>query len=108
MSILAVQEMASKAKKTKKTNGYKMPAPIPTGFIVKNNQKKSWKVGISIGKGGFGEIYCCCKYILQISACVNSLAFICDRLTIIVLSIWLEYRIKCLFCVSVSEMYSFA
>lgn len=80
--FIAVQEMASKAKKTKKTNGYKMPAPIPSGFIVKNNQKKSWKVGISIGKGGFGEIYCCCKYILQISACVNSLAFICD---------WLNY-----------------
>lgn len=75
--FIVVQEMASKAKKTKKTNGYKMPAPIPTGFVVKNNQKKSWKVGISIGKGGFGEIYCCCKYILQISACVNSLTFTC-------------------------------
>lgn len=77
--FIAVQEMASKAKKPKKANGYKMPAPIPTGFVVKNNQKKSWKVGISIGKGGFGEIYCCCKYILQISACVNnySLTFTC-------------------------------
>uniref|UniRef100_A0A1B6ELH4 non-specific serine/threonine protein kinase n=1 Tax=Cuerna arida TaxID=1464854 RepID=A0A1B6ELH4_9HEMI len=51
--------MASKAKKPRKVNGYKMPAPIPAGYIVKNSQKKSWEVGSSIGKGGFGEIYCC-------------------------------------------------
>lgn len=74
--FVAFEEMASKGKKPKKTNGYKMPAPIPTGFTVKNNQKKSWRIGISIGKGGFGEIYCCCKYILQISACSKYLAFL--------------------------------
>jgi len=52
--------MASKAKKPRKANGYKMPAPIPLGFIVKNNvQKKAWEIGPSIGKGGFGEIYSC-------------------------------------------------
>lgn len=54
--------MASKAKKPRKINGYKMPEPIPTGYVVKNNQKKAWTVGNSIGKGGFGEIYCCSKY----------------------------------------------
>ncbi|XP_054284782.1 nucleosomal histone kinase 1-like [Macrosteles quadrilineatus] len=53
--------MASKAKKPRKANGYKMPPPIPTGFSVKNSREKnkSWKLGTSIGKGGFGEIYCC-------------------------------------------------
>lgn len=53
--------MASKAKKPRKMNGYKMASPIPAGFIVKTLQKESWQVGTSIGKGGFGEIYSCCK-----------------------------------------------
>uniref|UniRef100_A0A1B6DXX2 non-specific serine/threonine protein kinase n=1 Tax=Clastoptera arizonana TaxID=38151 RepID=A0A1B6DXX2_9HEMI len=43
----------------KKVNGYKMPEPIPQGFVIKDGpRKKEWKIGNSIGKGGFGEIYC--------------------------------------------------
>lgn len=43
----------------KKVKGYKMPEPIPQGFVVKDApRKKEWQIGTSIGKGGFGEIYC--------------------------------------------------
>jgi hypothetical protein len=55
--------MASKPKKPRKANGYKMPPPIPKGHIVKNSNEKNkaWEIVDSIGKGGFGEIYSCCK-----------------------------------------------
>lgn len=58
--------MASKgkmpAKKVpKKKNGYQMPKPLKPGDILTDNQKNQWKVGVSIGVGGFGEIYSACK-----------------------------------------------
>ncbi len=34
-----------------------MPAPIPIGEILDDFNKKQWKIGGSVGKGGFGEIY---------------------------------------------------
>ena len=36
---------------------YKMPEPMPLGEILTDTMKKKWKLGRSIGKGGFGEIY---------------------------------------------------
>lgn len=45
------------AKAGGKRNGYKMPAPIANGEIIEDLNKKQWKIGPSIGKGGFGEIY---------------------------------------------------
>lgn len=58
--------MASKGKDQpkkapKKKNGYQMPKPLKTGDILNDNQKGQWKIGVSIGIGGFGEIYSACK-----------------------------------------------
>lgn len=57
--------MASKGKgavkkATKKKNGYEMPKAAKPGTILVDNQKKEWKIGKSIGIGGFGEIYSAC------------------------------------------------
>lgn len=52
--------MPPKASKRKAANGYRLPDPIPAGEIVTGlTKKKSWRVGKSIGVGGFGEIYLC-------------------------------------------------
>ncbi|CAB3230402.1 unnamed protein product [Arctia plantaginis] len=56
--------MAGRAKKAapkKKGAGYKMPDPIPLGEVIKDTLfKKEWRIGPSIGVGGFGEIYSAC------------------------------------------------
>lgn len=55
---------ASKAAKkpaAKRKNGYQMPEKIPLGEQLTDLSKQIWKVGPSIGAGGFGEIYCACK-----------------------------------------------
>ncbi|XP_063536948.1 serine/threonine-protein kinase VRK1-like [Cydia strobilella] len=60
--------MTGRAKKAvaapkKKANGYKMPAPITTGEIIHDTtMKKKWRIGPSIGVGGFGEIYSACDH----------------------------------------------
>lgn len=59
--------MSGRAKKTaapkKKANGYKMPAPIPVGEVINDPiSKKKWRIGPSIGVGGFGEIYSACEH----------------------------------------------
>lgn len=47
----------------KKANGYKMPAPIPVGEVITDViEKKKWRIGPSIGVGGFGEIYSACEH----------------------------------------------
>ncbi|KAL1494925.1 hypothetical protein ABEB36_010434 [Hypothenemus hampei] len=38
-------------------NGYKLAEPLEQGTILKDLSKQCWKLGPSIGKGGFGEIY---------------------------------------------------
>jgi len=38
-------------------NGYILPDPLPAGLIVTDLRKGRWKIGKSIGLGGFGEIY---------------------------------------------------
>ena len=35
----------------------KMAPPLPGGTILRGFTKKEWRLGKSIGKGGFGEIY---------------------------------------------------
>lgn len=49
------------AAKKKGANGYARPADIPLGTVVTDMSKKSWKIGPSIGTGGFGEIYSACS-----------------------------------------------
>ena len=50
-------KMPPKASKRKAANGYKLPDPIPGGTIITGTTKKQWRLGKSIGLGGFGEIY---------------------------------------------------
>lgn len=38
-------------------NGYKLPQPLPSGEILVDMVKRKWRLGKSIGVGGFGEIY---------------------------------------------------
>lgn len=44
----------------KAANGYQMPEPVPPGTVLTDMAKRQWKIGPSIGSGGFGEIYCAC------------------------------------------------
>ncbi|XP_053670429.1 serine/threonine-protein kinase VRK1 [Anopheles nili] len=49
----------SVAKRPKRTNNlYVRPEKIPLGTILTDALNKPWKVGPSIGTGGFGDIYC--------------------------------------------------
>lgn len=52
---------AKKSTAKRKGNGYQMPERIPIGTILTDLSKQQWKIGPSIGVGGFGEIYCACK-----------------------------------------------
>lgn len=47
-----------KAPTKRKANGYQIPEKIPLGEILTDVSKQQWKIGPSIGSGGFGEIYC--------------------------------------------------
>lgn len=51
-----IKKPAAKGKK-----GFVMPEPIPLGEVLTDIHKRQWKVGPSIGKGGFGEIYTACE-----------------------------------------------
>lgn len=52
------KKAASGAKKSKL---YNMPEKIKEGTILRDLMKTEWKIGPSIGTGGFGEIYSACK-----------------------------------------------
>ncbi|XP_055323194.1 nucleosomal histone kinase 1 isoform X2 [Sitodiplosis mosellana] len=57
---------ASKAPNKKpavkrKANGFQKPESIPLGEVLTDLSKQQWKIGPSIGAGGFGEIYCATK-----------------------------------------------
>lgn len=45
----------------RKAKAYQMPESIPLGEVMTDVSKQQWKIGPSIGTGGFGEIYCACK-----------------------------------------------
>ncbi|XP_043111753.1 serine/threonine-protein kinase VRK2-like isoform X2 [Puntigrus tetrazona] len=36
---------------------YTLPRPLPEGYVLTDSEKKSWRIGKIIGKGGFGLIY---------------------------------------------------
>jgi len=44
-------------KPRRSPNGYLLPDPLPEGLVIKDLRKQKWKIGKSIGLGGFGEIY---------------------------------------------------
>ncbi len=43
--------------KRKAAKGYKLPDPLPEGLVITALNKKQFRLGKSIGVGGFGEIY---------------------------------------------------
>lgn len=49
-------------------NGYRLPDPIREGEILTDVTKKQWRLGRSIGLGGFGEIYLG-KFLLLLKSC---------------------------------------
>lgn len=48
---------ATRPPAKKKNPIHKLPDPIKDGEIVRDIQKRQWRLGKSIGVGGFGEIY---------------------------------------------------
>ena len=53
-----VQDEDSEEPKPRRSpNGYLLSDPLPEGLVIKDLRKKTWKIGRSIGLGGFGEIY---------------------------------------------------
>lgn len=34
-----------------------LPIPLPEGFVLRDTQRKHWRLGRIIGQGGFGLIY---------------------------------------------------
>lgn len=52
---------AKKPAAKKKVNGYQMPEKIPLGEVLTDLSKKQWRIGVTIGSGGFGDIYCASK-----------------------------------------------
>lgn len=50
-------KIVKRAPKKKGANAYKLPDPISAGEILTDMGKKQWILGVSIGIGGFGEIY---------------------------------------------------
>lgn len=50
-----------KAAPKRKANGYQVPEQIPLGEVLTDLSKQQWRIGPSIGSGGFGEIYSACK-----------------------------------------------
>ncbi|XP_055851794.1 nucleosomal histone kinase 1 [Episyrphus balteatus] len=57
----AAAAVPKKKPAAKKKNDHIMPEPIPEGEIITDLSKTSWKIGPSIGMGGFGQIYSACK-----------------------------------------------
>nr|CAD7194646.1 unnamed protein product [Timema douglasi] len=56
-SVTAAKTVGKVARKPTKSKKYKFPEHIPLGEIITDIHKRSWKIGPSIGTGGFGEIY---------------------------------------------------
>ena len=50
-------KVVKRAPKKKAANAYKLPDPISAGEILTDLAKQQWILGMSIGVGGFGEIY---------------------------------------------------
>lgn len=49
--------MAKAGAKKKAANGYKLAEVLPAGEILEDVRQKKWRLGVSIGQGGFGRIY---------------------------------------------------
>jgi len=56
-----IAKAAGGVKKKVSAKGYKKPDPVPNGEILTDVSRQQWKIGPSIGSGGFGEIYSASK-----------------------------------------------
>lgn len=66
MPRVAKPKAAAPAKKVvpakkAKSKLYKMPEKVKEGTVFTDLAKGQWRIGPSIGVGGFGEIYAACK-----------------------------------------------
>ena len=52
-----IAKPVSRPAAKKKAPVHKLPEPIREGEILSDIQKRQWRLGKSIGVGGFGEIY---------------------------------------------------
>lgn len=52
--VIPIQEVP---KKRIAPNGVRLPDPISEGELLTDSAQKTWRLGRSIGLGGFGEIY---------------------------------------------------
>lgn len=50
-------KLAARPAAKKKAPIHKLPETIKDGEVVRDIQKRQWRLGKSIGVGGFGEIY---------------------------------------------------
>merc|ERR1719328_26352 len=51
------EEDPEELKPRRSPNGYILPDPLPQGLVIKDLRNQNWKIGKSVGLGGFGEIY---------------------------------------------------
>ena len=51
-----IESLASEPPR-RSPNGYILPDPLPPGLILTDLRKGRWRIGRSVGLGGFGEIY---------------------------------------------------
>lgn len=55
------EEVDSRETNRRSPNGFLLPDPLPKGVVLTDTCKQKWKLGKSIGLGGFGEIYLASK-----------------------------------------------
>lgn len=58
---LEEEEVDSRETNRRSPNGFLLPDPLPKGIVLTDTCKQKWKLGKSIGLGGFGEIYLASK-----------------------------------------------
>jgi len=51
------EEVDDREEIRRSPNGFLLAAPLPKGEILLDNRKQPWRLGKTIGCGGFGEIY---------------------------------------------------
>ncbi|XP_062503194.1 serine/threonine-protein kinase VRK1-like [Corticium candelabrum] len=62
----AKRKLAAKRRVAAKSS-YDFPEPMPVGEVLADMQKGNWKLGKSIGRGGFGELYLAQRTLKQMS-----------------------------------------
>ena len=56
-NVIELKGANEKVLPRRSPNGYLLPEPVPVGSVLNDLMQNRWKIGKSIGIGGFGEIY---------------------------------------------------